>query len=37
MYAFASVFATPTRMGTHESLEAGESLEEEDLKWKLQR
>ena len=33
--AFASTFATPTDMGDHEFLEAGEALVGEELKWKL--
>ena len=32
MGAFASVFATPTRMGDQESLEAGGALAEQELK-----
>ena len=38
--AFASAFATPTRMGDHlklESLEAGGALVEEELKWRWLR
>ena len=37
MGAFASAFATPTRMGDHESFEAGEALEEKELKWRWLR
>ena len=33
MGAFASAFATPTRMGDHESLEAGGALVEGEMKW----
>ena len=35
--AFASAVATPTCMGDHESLEAGEALVEEELKWRWLR
>ena len=34
MGASAWAVATPTCMGDHESLEAGEALVEEELKWK---
>ena len=34
MGSFASGFATPTHMGEHESLEAGEALLKEELKWR---
>ena len=33
MGAFALAFATPTRVGDHESLQAGGALVEEELKW----
>ena len=33
MGAFASAFETPTNIGDHESLEAGEAQMEEKLKW----
>ena len=35
--AIALAFATPTRIGDHESLEAGEGLVEEELKWRWLR
>ena len=34
MAVFAPPFATRTRMGDHESLDTGEALVEEELKWK---
>ena len=37
MGAFASVFATPTRMGDHESLGASEARVEEELNWRWLR
>ena len=37
MRAFASAFATPTRMGDHESLDPGGALVEEELKWRWLR
>ena len=37
MGAFASAFATPTCMGNYESLEAAETLVEEELKWRWLR
>ena len=37
MGTFASAFATPTCMGEHESLQAGEALVEEAVKWKWLR
>ena len=37
MGAFASAFATPSRMGDHESLEAGGGLVEEEWMWRYQR
>ena len=33
MGTFASAFGTPTRIGDHESLEAGEPRVEEELNW----
>ena len=37
MGAFAWAFATPTCMGDHESLQSGEALGEEDLRWRWLR
>ena len=37
MGAFASAVATPMCMGDHESLEAGEVLVEQELKWRWLR
>ena len=37
MGTFAAAVAAPTCMGDHESLEAGEALVEDELKWKWLR